>query len=648
MALAYKLRNRATGETFDFKVGLFNANETIEGSDSQKEYDGFTFYQSNRWKATGTPTFYSRGNTLEEINKDINYWLSNTFEFVNHPNYTLTFTSTMLQNYSNFNWVWKDTDTNLRVNVKASMQLLRGSINYKGREVGRFFAGDGYPFYYSYSMEPTGDDSIEGVPVCSNKSLFTNNLYAPSPTILFDSESGTFCCETINKATFRGVYNATITTAPANALVAIGDKKLPLNFMQSQTVGRTKVLQGKEVSATFEYSVTTQGGTKTNMYGQSYDTLYTLTDQQLYRSTAQWAGDNDESALQYVPTTFLLYYLLSDRTIDNPPYDPDKPPTEPSDPNDPPTGGGGSEDDSSDDISEPLLPTVDITASGIVKLYLLSTAELNSFSQYLWDSDWFNIIAKLFDDPMQSIISLMGFNLYIPTSGTDTIIIGNVDTKQSASVIRNSKIKIDFGTIHIDKYYNDYSDFNATDIEIYMPFIGYRALDIYEVMDADITLSYYIDLLTGSFVAMIKINRNRFGTDLNAILYQVEGNMASQYPLSSQDKTALMQGLLSTIDAKSVQFSTLGKMKSIQERAGTLNSVCGSMSVKNAYVRITRNIHHITPNYGRYTGYPYYTYATIGNCMGFTKCKEVFINTDMGTPSETEQIRQLLMAGIII
>lgn len=660
MALYYSLRNMNTGEIHKLRVGVFEASDTDISHPSSTSpatgiYDGKTFYRSNEWTATANPTFRSIGDSFADVNPDPTYWSSAYFQFVNHPTYYLKANDTQDSGYSNdytTSYVYNiDTFEQERLSAHVLMRSYGVHIYHKRDTESTYTdAGNiGIINLYADGNIKTNvgaaivEDNI--VPYRWKSNLWSNGRVLFEPCLMFDSNTNTFCWfKYTDSVQIKGLNNTQSTTTKSNVLVSVSKNNvLSKNFMQSVQLSRNTYIDGVNVDTTSRRFTLSD----INKLVTSYFTL----DYQAFvaGNIAKFWGENDvQTSPTDVPMNLLLYYLLFNKDPDIPPYDPDKPPTEPTGPDDPPGGGGGNEDNSSDDILEPDLPTIDVTQAGIVKLYRLDISQLKNFTTFLWDSEWFNMISKLFNDPMQSVIALMGYNIYIPSSTVDMIQIGNVDTKVSANVIANSKIKIDFGTIHIDKYYNDYSDFSNTDVEIYLPFIGYRALDIYEVMDADITLMYYIDLLTGSFIAMLKISRDRFGTDLNSILYQIEGNMASQYPLSSQDETSYVQALLGTLDNKSVQFSALGNMKSIQERSGALNNVVGSLGVKNAYVRITRNIHHITNNYGKYTGYPYYTYTTIGSCRGFTKCKEVFINSNMGTPEEMAIIENLLKSGILI
>lgn len=338
----------------------------------------------------------------------------------------------------------------------------------------------------------------------------------------------------------------------------------------------------------------------------------------------------------------LFYDLLYDTESSELPYPPDTDPTGQSKPSigGKPSGG----DNGSDGIDTPPLPAISPLSTGAVNLYKLTGAEFREFAAYIWTDPYFKTIIKLFDSPMECVISLHLLTVSVPTSSRDNITIGNVTTDVTASIVSQNFLEVDFGELTIAPYYGDSSDYESM-IEMYLPYYGYVQLNVYEVMDSTVNLVYHIDVLTGDFVAFIKVKKTVDNTILDSVLYQYNGNMAYQIPLSSTNYSRKIESAISAIGSKSL--TPLLGAQTTYDRMSVLSSNVGVISIKQAYITINRNIHALPPNFSKYIGFPYEGYINLGSCSGYTKCKEVFINTIVGTPEETELIRNMLLEGII-
>lgn len=351
------------------------------------------------------------------------------------------------------------------------------------------------------------------------------------------------------------------------------------------------------------------------------------------------------------------YSLLFDTLSEDNPY-PDNPPQDnPSGQSPPITGGnptGG--DTTSDDIGVPPYPTVNPISTGSVNLYEMSGETFRSFMSYLWTNTFFTAFIKLFQDPMQAIISSHIIGIAVPTVRHEPITIGNVTTTVEANVVGNNFVTANFNYVEIPEFYKDSSDYIETVVELYIPYYGYVTLNTYEVMGAKVYLQYTIDVLTGAFVAFVTVQKTTDGTNLNSVMYQYNGNMAYQIPLSSVDYSSFVTATLGAIGALtqkrigSVVGGLVDSALSVEvgyDRASTLTANTGYMSVKQAYVTILRPIHNLAPNFKHYVGYPYEGYVNLGSCSGLTICREVYVDNVIGTIDETEEIKRLLMEGVI-
>ena len=356
-----------------------------------------------------------------------------------------------------------------------------------------------------------------------------------------------------------------------------------------------------------------------------------------------------------------------------------------SDGDDNPDFPDGDEDDDSDDINpNPNFPQ---SATGFISLYAPTASQLSQLASFMWSKDFLDIFLKLQQDPYQSIISLKCFCCSLATSGSSNIILGNVDSKVGSAEIKQQYQQFDCGTINVSRYFGSFLDYNPyTSIKIYLPFIGYRELDVDEVMNASLHLYYNVDALTGACVALINVSKDIRGTNLNSVLYQFDGMIANELPVSAADysqvASALMRGIATTAAAIGISAATGGAgagagaalgaavvpEKSIAvgvgasmisavdtvttkinvQHGGSMGGSMGALAVKQPYIIINRVIPKNPSNYGKLHGYPSNIYRKLSTLSGFTKMQDIQIKSTIGSVDETEEIKQLLLEGVVI
>ena len=346
----------------------------------------------------------------------------------------------------------------------------------------------------------------------------------------------------------------------------------------------------------------------------------------------------------------------------------------------------GDGDDDSDDIEpNPIFPT---SATGFVTLYSPTKEQLKALAKYMWSKDFVDIFVKLFENPYDSIISIKNVCCNFSTGGTTNIILGNVETTVQAAEITQQYQQIDCGSIQITRYFGNFLDYNPyTSIKIYLPFIGYRELDVDEVMGSTLHLYYNVDLLTGSCVALIHINKSLGGTNLNSVLYQFDGVIANEIPVTASDYSqvisAVMRGVATTAAAIGVTAATggtgavaggallgsasagkaattAGTFMAVNSaidtvtskvnitHGGSLGASMGVLATKKPYIIITRVIEKNPTNYTKLHGIPSNAYKKLSSLKGFTKMQDIQIKSTIGSVDETEEIKQLLLGGVVI
>lgn len=296
-------------------------------------------------------------------------------------------------------------------------------------------------------------------------------------------------------------------------------------------------------------------------------------------------------------------------------------------------------------------------ANGLWSVYNPTKEELNNLGAYLWSSNIIEILQKFLNNPMDCIISL--HLIYgTPTTGNNqNIKLGYLDSGVSSKVVTEQFINIDCGSLFINEYYGDSRDYEDiyTQIECFLPFIGFVKLQSSDIINSKVNIKYVIDVLSGVVTAKIYITKN----GATQQLYTYSGDCSIQIPLTSSDRTRLLSG---AITGAVGGFATGGVAGAIIgagvgsymggsniAKSGNFNGNSGALNVKKPYIIISRKIPYDANNYNKLLGYPSNENILLKNCNGFTRVKECFTdNIINATYSEKNEIKELLKNGIII
>ncbi|MGM9543723.1 MAG: hypothetical protein ACI3T9_01940 [Romboutsia timonensis] len=307
-----------------------------------------------------------------------------------------------------------------------------------------------------------------------------------------------------------------------------------------------------------------------------------------------------------------------------------------------------------------IVPSGEMDA--LFTVYNPNLTELKQFGNWLWSSNFFEQLKKLFSDPMQAIIGL--HKIYVPTTNLtekQTIRCGYIDSEVPSYVVANQYTTINCGRVSLLEYFGNVFDYEPyTSIKLYLPFIGIVKLDVSEVMRSTIEIVYHVDVLTGACLAEVKIIRDT----TESVLYTFTGNMGVQYPLSSGSYIGIVGGLLgiaggvvgSLATANPVPLaiglsaaSSSGKLHTDVAHSGNISSNCGAMGIKKPYLIINRPQTQLAEDFEKYQGYPSNYTTTLSNCNGFVQVLEVHVDDiKTATFDEKQSIELLLKQGVII
>lgn len=304
-------------------------------------------------------------------------------------------------------------------------------------------------------------------------------------------------------------------------------------------------------------------------------------------------------------------------------------------------------------------------ASALWSVYNPSQAQLDSFGSWLWSSDFFSQLKKLFNDPMQAIIGVHKVFATPQVSGQSTIKCGYIDSEVQSNVVGSQYAIVECGSVSLREYFGNVFDYAPyTEVKLFLPFIGVVPLDTAYVMRGSISVTYHVDVITGACLAEVSIRRDSAG----GIIYTFGGSCIVQYPISSGSYMSVISGVLGTV-ASGVMAgvsigtgNTIGAVYGISgaaqsilnthtnvQHSGGFTGCTGAMGGKKPYLIISRPQTELNGHEPHMSGLPSNDYITLSSRRGFIKCKYVHVTgIDNATASEKDEIERLLKEGVTL
>ena len=323
------------------------------------------------------------------------------------------------------------------------------------------------------------------------------------------------------------------------------------------------------------------------------------------------------------------------------------------------TGGGDGDwyDDSSDTIGLPDLTALNqnsISNTKFLTCYKMTPAQLSKLGDELWSENFFHQLSNSVLKPTDFIINLS--LLPVDVEGTTKYIKAGKIYLNGAegTLISQQFIRVDCGTLEVKKKWGGAIDYQ-TDVSIFLPFIGEQSLNANEVIGATLNVIYTVDILSGSCIASVRV----INDNLDAVLYQFTGNMASNYPITSADYSAIFSATLQVAIGETTIGNSGGVLSMVSatsnllrgpevKRTGSLSSATGFMGIKKPYLILSRPIQSLAESYNHFNGFVSNIKMRLGDCNGFTKVAMVHLESIPCMDEEKAEIESLLKSGVLI
>lgn len=335
--------------------------------------------------------------------------------------------------------------------------------------------------------------------------------------------------------------------------------------------------------------------------------------------------------------------------------------------------------------------TMGASATGFATLFSPSKTQLKNLAGLMWNATFLQAVRNLIENIKDLFVSLAMVPFNIPKGSTVDVTWFGISSGVSLTLASKQFLEFDMGTISLGGVGNqafsfdtalDYSPFSH--LGIYLPFIGYRDLDIDECRKAVIGLKYRIDILSGESVAIINVG----GRDL----YQFTGNCLSQIPISNENMQSLVtdavqvglavmgmqaaSGVAAAEDAVAGNIGgEMGELRSAHASAhlthsrgalasatanamlgmkphitktGSVSGASAMMAVRQPYLVLRTPRQAVPENYEKYCGFPSNVTGTLGSFSGYTVVEDIRLNGLVATSPEVAEIYKLLKQGVIV
>lgn len=335
------------------------------------------------------------------------------------------------------------------------------------------------------------------------------------------------------------------------------------------------------------------------------------------------------------------------------------------------------DDGDGDNISDDI-PLPDVTFNlnnNAYNRYWIKSSDLVSLQNWIFSDTFLNDIKRLWNDPAEYLInlSLYPFNGYmhdVNNVTTSKISIGNLTSDITAYQMGDGySARFNGGSFKLTEYYGSYLDYAPyTSAEIYIPYIGYKPLNINDVMGKTIDLIYVVDWDTNMLTATLLVDDRPLtmysgafgvklaisGTNANQVAETIargaSGIISNAGMAIANVATGNIPGAVGYgMKALGGAMDTALDVQISPRQFGTPTPLTGLYNTQIPHVIIHRPIAAEPTDFKAQNGYSASYSAPVSSFEGYLQCNSVKLSGG-STMSETEQneIISLLKGGIYI
>ena len=318
-------------------------------------------------------------------------------------------------------------------------------------------------------------------------------------------------------------------------------------------------------------------------------------------------------------------------------------------------------DDSDDDYAnnddaedDDIADTSNNSIGVLTTTYKMTRDRLKQLGAFLWGANIFDSFSLVNSNPIENIISCKDIPFSLSAGADSVIKLGNVDTGVNGNKVSNNFGEITIGSLTIPPKYNNFLDLAPyTKVTIYLPYIGFKELDVTLIMGKTITVKYAVDVITGGCVAEIFCKNTR--------MYEFTGQVGIDIPITASNRAQVEAGYISNAVSGGADLLTgdvIGASESMLSSAfskyhysstSAPSPACVASINRTCYVIIDRPSYDNLKTFNHTRGRQCNLSKTIGNLKGYTICdKNLDLNGIRATDAEKEEIVNILSSGFFV
>lgn len=317
-----------------------------------------------------------------------------------------------------------------------------------------------------------------------------------------------------------------------------------------------------------------------------------------------------------------------------------------------------------DDIGFPELPSgASAIGFGRMQIYHPTASQLASALDILWSDSTETTLETILESlkkwvykPEQYCVSLMIMPVNISGATNQKIYFGKYDTGVVAPCIGSQWAIVDCGSLTVPLKSGSAFDYSPyVKAMIYLPYVGFRSINVNEIMNGTVSIKYYIDLFTGSALCMVRVGNS---ISNNSVMYTYECNIAQQIPITSNNYNNVINSLISAsiaVATKNTAAIVGSGIKGAAETfspdmqtSGQLNPNTGALGSEKPYIALHFPVQSVPAGYMNQWGYPSSVNIQLGNISGYTEVEKIHLNIPDAYEEDLNEIERLLSEGVIL
>lgn len=329
-------------------------------------------------------------------------------------------------------------------------------------------------------------------------------------------------------------------------------------------------------------------------------------------------------------------------------------------------GGGDGGDDTGDGVPFSTPPVASAVNSGFITLFTPDLLTIQGVASYMWNTLDVDLFKKIMGNPIDAIIGLHIVPCGTIPAGQKEIKVGGVGTGQTSGYTTTQYVQVNCGTVTVPKKWGSYLDYSPyTKVEIWLPYIGFREIDIDDVQGKTLGLNYWIDILSGACNAELYVPCDDGNS---AVLYSWAGHCANEIPITSADMRGAVSaamaiagsavaavagvasgGATAPMAAGLIASATVNStaLKPSIQRSGSASGSAGFLAQQTPYIiRSQPNIALPAEQY-KFTGYPSFVTVALNTISGYNEVDSIHLEGIPATGAEIDEIENLLKGGVI-